>query len=63
MVAGSRWFNATIQQLLFFYKKIIMAKKKTTSKDEHYWIASIALSAINVLIMLYSISRDKKQNT
>ena len=38
-------------------------KKKTTSKpapqakDAHYWQISIALSAINVLIMLYQINR------
>ena len=40
-------------------------KKKTTNKpapqakDAHYWQISIALSAINVLIMLYQINRKQ----
>ena len=41
-----------------------MAKKQNTpakSKDAVYWKASIALSAINVLIMLYQLYLTKKQ--
>lgn len=42
-----------------------MAKKQTTktqNNDSGYWKASIALSALNVLIMLYQLTLHKKTN-
>lgn len=42
-----------------------MAKKQTTKtqkNDKGYWQASIALSALNVLIMLYQLTLHKKTN-
>ena len=37
-------------------------KSNTKNNDSGYWKASIALSALNVLIMLYQLTLLKKTN-
>jgi len=37
-------------------------KSNTKNNDKGYWQASIALSALNVLIMLYQLTLPKKTN-
>ncbi|VEI52725.1 hypothetical protein [Capnocytophaga sputigena] len=37
-------------------------KSNTKNNDKGYWQASIALSALNVLIMLYQLTLHRKTN-
>lgn len=38
-------------------------KSNTKNNDKGYWQASIALSALNVLIMLYQLNLQKAKHT
>ena len=41
--------------------KKITPKSPPKNKDAHYWQISIALSALNVLIMLYQMNQMNKK--